>query len=72
MNAGTHTHHPDIPVTHALQRAGSGAIGVIPAPRRILSGWVSVPHEVGLRPGARLVLPFSSSVVVQLFVVMHT
>lgn len=72
VNAGTHTHHPNIPVTHALKRAGSSTISVITTPPRILVGWVSVPREVGLRPRACLVLPFSSSVVIQLFVVMHT
>lgn len=70
-NVGTYEHH-SIPVTHALERAGSSTVGVITTSPCILVGWVSVPHEVGLRPRARLVLPFSSSVVIQLFVVMHT
>lgn len=63
---------PDIPVTHALERASSSTVGVITTSPCILADWVSVPHEVGLSPRARLVLPFSSSVVIQLFVVMHT
>ena len=64
--------HIGLPVTHALDRAGSCTVGVVTTSPCVLVGRVSVPHEVSLRPRARLLLAFSSSVVVQLLVVMNT
>lgn len=63
---------PHLPVTHPLKRAGSSPISIVTTSPCILAGWVSVPQEVGLRPRAHLLLSFSSSVVVQLLVVMYT
>lgn len=69
-------HHPSrcwrvaaasVPVAHAFKRAGPRAVSIVPT-----SGRVSVPHEVALRPGGQLLLAVSPSVVIELFVVVHT
>ena len=68
MHAHTNTHTP---VAHAIQRASSSAVGIVTPPAGVLAGGVSVPGEVGLGPGAHLLLALPAPVVVQLLVVVQ-